>query len=165
MISRGNIVANNRTEIYFFNDCINIVQTIFFPSVLNSFVMEEGSCWTLFGNRGTKNVRHAGSIGTFGDAARPGQGREVTESKTVSCIGMPFIGFRWYNMNVFASGSDIADSTQFGGFWWVETERWDRFGFLSFSCGGTSSRGCVSGIMGVEEILNKRRHALNMCKR
>lgn len=33
-------MANNRAEIYFFNHyCINIVQTIFFLSVLNSFVM------------------------------------------------------------------------------------------------------------------------------
>lgn len=68
-------MANDRVEIYFFNNYyINIVQTIFFLSMPNLFVMGEGLCWTSFGNRGTKNVRHAGSIGTLGDAARPGQG-------------------------------------------------------------------------------------------
>jgi len=30
---------------------------------------------------------------------------------------------------------------------------------------GKSLRGCVSGIEEVKESLNKRRHALNMCKR
>lgn len=48
--------------------------------------------YSVTGGRKTFDMR--GSIGTFGDAARPGQGQEVTESKTVSCIGMPFIGFR-----------------------------------------------------------------------
>lgn len=71
----------------------------------------------------TKNVRHAGSIGTFEDAARSGRGWEITESKTVSCIGMPFIGYRWYNERICVREVIVADSTQFGRFWWLETER------------------------------------------
>lgn len=107
-------------EIYFFNDYyINIVQTIFFPRCRIRLLWERDRVGRYLATGGRKTFDMRGSIGTLGDAARPGQGREVTESKTVSCIGMPFIGYRWYNMymNVFASGNDdVADSTQFGGF-------------------------------------------------
>jgi len=68
-------VANDRVEIYFFNDyCINIVQTIFF-SLGAEFVCyerERDHTGRYSATRGTKNVRHAGSIGTLGDTARLG---------------------------------------------------------------------------------------------
>jgi len=103
--------------------------------VLNSFVMGEESCWTLFDNGGGDEKRSTCGIDRHLRGCRSaGTGTGVTESKTVSCISMPFIGYKWYNMNVFASGNDVADSTQFGGFWWSETEKWDsvRVSFLFF---------------------------------
>lgn len=160
-------MANDRAEIYFFNNYyINIVQTMFFPRCRIRLLWERDrvGCHSAIGGR--KNVRHAGSIGTFGDAARPGHGQEVTESKTVSCIGMPFIGYIWYKMNVFASGSDYRRLDIVRRILVVgDGEVGSVSGFLSFSLDGTSSRGCVSGIVEVKEFLNKRRHALNMCKR
>lgn len=109
-------------EIYFFNDYyINIVQTIFFPRCRIRLLWERDRVGRYLATGGRKTFDMRGSIGTLGDAARPGQGREVTESKTVSCIGMPFIGYRWCNMymNVFASGKMMSQtrhsSADFGG--------------------------------------------------
>lgn len=65
-------MANNRAEIYFFNDyCINIVQTIFFSLGAEFVCYGRDRCWTLFGSakgegeRRRKTFEHAGSIGTF----------------------------------------------------------------------------------------------------
>lgn len=67
-------------------------------------------------------------------------------------------------MNVFASGNDYRrlDIVRRIFCGW---RGGIGFEFLSFSLDGTNSRSCVSRIMGVKEFLNKRRHALNMCKR
>lgn len=145
------------------------MQTIFFPRCRIRLLWERDRVGRYLATGGRKTFDMRGSIGTLGDAARPGQGREVTESKTVSCIGMPFIGYRWYNMymNVFASGNDVRRLDTVRRILVVgDGERWDRFGFLSFPLERDEFEGvCVSGIVGIEESLNKRRHALNMCKR